>query len=113
MNRRNFVRAGLAGGAALASVRVIASEPVEPTASASAPEFELDEATISDLRSAMSSGKHSSSSLTRKYLERIEEIDKHGPAIRSVIEINPDALAIAAERDKDRKALRLRGPLHG
>jgi amidase len=115
MNRRNFVRAGLAGGAALASVRVIAREAVEPsvTASPSAPEFELDEATIADLRSAMSSGKYTSSSLTRKYLDRIEDIDTRGPAIRSVIEINPDALAIAAERDRERKTRRLQGPLHG
>src|SRR3954467_6041739 len=51
--------------------------------------------------------------LGRKYLDRIDDIDKHGPAINAVIEINPDALSIAAALDNARKAGRLRGPLHG
>jgi amidase len=113
MNRRNFVRAGLASGAALASVRLIAGETVERSAPAALPAFELDEATIADLQAGMASGKYTSHSITRKYLDRIDDLDKHGPALNSVIEINPDALAIAAEKDRDRKALRLRGPLHG
>src|SRR3989449_9460197 len=60
----------------------------------------------------MSSRKHSPHSLTRKYLDRID-IDKHGPAINSLIELNPDALSIATELDKERKAKGARGPLHG
>ena len=52
-------------------------------------------------------------SLTRKYIERIDDIDKHGPAVNSVIELNPDALSIASDLDKERKAGRVRGPLHG
>src|SRR5262249_49659349 len=51
--------------------------------------------------------------LTEKYLARIQEIDRQGPALRSVIEINPDALALATEFDRERKQKRLRGPLHG
>ncbi len=113
MNRRNFVRVGLASGAALASVRVIGREPDEPAAPASLPDFELDEATIADLRAGMSSGKYTSASITRKYLDRIEDIDQHGPALSSVIEVNPDALAIATEKDRERKTRRLQGPLHG
>ena len=56
---------------------------------------ELDEATIADLQAAMASGKLSARSLTEKYLARIEAIDQHGPAVNSVIEINPEALSIA------------------
>ena len=75
--------------------------------------FELDEATIADLQAGMASGKFTARSLTEKYLARIDEIDKHGPAVNSVIEVNPDALAIADGLDNERKAKRVRGPLHG
>src|SRR5213075_1581319 len=61
----------------------------------------------------MSSGRFTALTLTRKYLDRINEIDKQGPAINSVIESNPDALAIAADLDNERKAGRVRGKLHG
>ena len=75
--------------------------------------FELEEATIADLQAGMQNGKYTAVSLAQKYLARIEEIDKRGPAINAVIEINPDALAIARTLDKERKTHRLRGPLHG
>ncbi|HEY3104700.1 MAG TPA: amidase [Pyrinomonadaceae bacterium] len=117
MNRRSFVRRGVAGaaGAAAASVSVRArsvnhEEVAHPPSPAA---FELDELTVADLQGGMSSGKYTSQSLTRKYVERIDDIDKRGPAINSVIELNPDAPAIAAEMDKERKAGRIRGPLHG
>ena len=61
----------------------------------------------------MASGKFTVRSLTEKYLARIEEIDRGGPAVNSVIEINPDALAIAEALDKERKSKGARGPLHG
>ena len=61
----------------------------------------------------MQSGKYSSHRITELYLQRIDEIDKHGPALNSVIEINPDALAIADTLDTERKAKGSRGPLHG
>ena len=115
MNRRNFVRNSVIGGVGLASVRAIidentsaASAPISPP-----PAFELDESTIAELQSGMTSGKYSAQSLTRNYLDRIDEIDKRGPAINSVIELNPEAPAIAADLDKERKAGRVRGPLHG
>src|SRR5262249_38179759 len=66
-----------------------------------------------DLQSAMTSGKYTAHSLVGKYLDRINDLDKRGPAINSVIEVNPDAVAIASELDKERKAGRVRGPLHG
>src|SRR5436853_937103 len=61
----------------------------------------------------MASGKYTAHSLARKYLDRIDDIDKHGPTINSIIELNPDALSIATELDNERKAKGVRGPLHG
>jgi amidase len=75
--------------------------------------FEFDEITITDLQDAMKSGKHTARSITEKYLARIGQIDKQGPAINSVVELNPDALAIAEALDKERKDKGVRGPLHG
>jgi len=114
MNRRKFVRSGLVGSVALASVRALAgdrddSEPVPPRPQA----FELDELTIRDLQQGMASGKYTAQSLTQKYLVCVNEIDKHGPAINSVIEVNPDALAIASTCDNERKSGRQLAALHG
>jgi amidase len=75
--------------------------------------FALDEATISQLQQLMVSGKASSVTLVKKYLRRIEEIDRHGPALTAVIELNPDALTIASKCDTERKTKGPRGPLHG
>jgi len=75
--------------------------------------FEFDEVKVSELQAGMKSGKYTAASITQKYLERIEEIDRQGPGINSVIEVNPDALKIAAELDRERKAKGPRGPLHG
>jgi len=115
MNRRSFVRTGVVASFALASVRNLAEiesrasvEPGTPP-----PAFELNEATIDELQREMARGKYTAQSLTRKYLDRIDDTDKHGPAINSVIEINPDALSIASDLDKERKAGRTRGRLHG
>ncbi|MFN7994641.1 MAG: amidase [Bryobacteraceae bacterium] len=80
---------------------------------ASPPRFELEEATIDLLRKRMAEGSLTSQSLTKLYLERIAAIDKRGPELNAVIELNPDALAIAAALDKERKAKGARGPLHG
>src|SRR5213078_2473465 len=88
-------------------------DAVTPTITNPPPAFELDELTIAELQSGMASGKYSAHSLAKKYLDRIDEIDKHGPAINSVIELNPDALSIAGDLDRERKAGRVRGPLHG
>jgi len=98
-----------AGAAHSASARTSAASPVSSAAKA----FELDELTISQLQAGMSSGDFTAHSLAGKYLQRISEIDKRGPIINSVIEVNPDALAIAEAMDKERKAGRARGPLHG
>ncbi|MGA7629152.1 MAG: amidase, partial [Terriglobales bacterium] len=76
-------------------------------------DFELDEITIDGVQAAFQSGQHSSRSLTEKYLARIQEIDKAGPMLNSVIEISPDALQIAEALDRERNAKGARGLLHG
>lgn len=75
--------------------------------------FELNEMTIAQLREAMTSGAKTAESLAQIYMTRIDAIDKRGPTINSVIELNPDALAIARKLDEERKAGKSRGPLHG
>ena len=75
--------------------------------------FELDEVTVADLQAGMESGERTARSITELYLGRIEALDRQGPELRSIIEINPDALAIADELDAERAAGRVRGPLHG
>ena len=75
--------------------------------------FDLEEATIADLQHRMEAGQDTSRSLVEKYLARIDAIDRRGPELRSVIEINPEAGAIADALDAERRAGHLRGPLHG
>jgi amidase len=75
--------------------------------------FELDEETIGSLREKLASGKYTSEQLVQLYLKRIEAIDKNGPQLNSVIEVNPDAVAIAVAMDKELKAGKSRGSLHG
>nr|WP_315232374.1 amidase [uncultured Flavobacterium sp.] len=75
--------------------------------------FELDEETIGSLREKLASGKYTSEQLVQLYLKRIEAIDKNGPQLNSVIEVNPDAVVIAVAMDKELKAGKIRGPLHG
>jgi amidase len=80
---------------------------------AQAPVFDLDEATFPVLQARMASGKDTARSLAEKYLSRIEAIDRSGPTLHAVIEVNPDALGIADQRDAERRQGRVRGPLHG
>jgi amidase len=76
-------------------------------------EFPYAEASIADLQKQMAAGKLSSATLTSAYLQRIAEVDKTGPRLNAIIELNPDALSTAQELDAERLAGRLRGPLHG
>jgi amidase len=75
--------------------------------------FSLNETTIDQLQDMMRSGKTSSKAITKLYLDRIAAFDKKGPAINAVIEINPDAMAIAEQMDKERKSGKIRGIMHG
>src|SRR5258708_37242622 len=75
--------------------------------------FDLEEATIATLQQRMQSGRETARTLTEKYIARINTIDRNGPALHSVLELNPDALAIADKLDAERKSRGPRGPLHG
>ena len=77
------------------------------------PAFELEEFTIARLQEAMTTGKYTARQLVELYSRRIEAIDRKGPALRAIIEMNPDAIAIAESLDAERKAGNVRGPLHG
>ena len=105
MKRRQFLQTT----AATSIVSII-----NPVATLSAPApAELDELSITELQQGMQSGKYSARELVEKYSHRISDIDKKGPALASVIEMNPDAEQIAAALDRERKEKGPRGPLHG
>jgi amidase len=117
--RRKFLRNSVIGGVAAAiatTVKPVVTQALKryaPLYANDVSSFEFEEITIADLQDAMKSGKHTARSIAESYLERISQIDKQGPAINSVIELNPDALAIAEVLDKERKDKGARGPLHG
>ncbi len=113
--RRSFLQFTGLGGVALTSasmVIVAGNESSAETAERVKP-FDLDEITIAELQAQQASGKLSAVSLVKKYRARIKEIDQRGPSLRSVIELNPDALDIAAALDHERKTKGPRGPMHG
>jgi amidase len=97
-------------GPLFVAVTLAAPSPPQPPA---APAFDLEELTIVGLQQRMASGSDTARSLAEKYLARIDAIDHSGPALHSVIEVNPDALTIAGGLDAERKSGHLRGPLHG
>jgi amidase len=115
-DRRRFLQAGLLGGA-VATLAPTAASASEAGADASTEgqvkPSELDEITITELQDGLQSGKFTARALAEKYLARIEALDRQGPALRSIIEVNPDALTLAEALDKERKEKGSRGPLHG
>ncbi|HEV2399322.1 MAG TPA: amidase [Candidatus Sulfotelmatobacter sp.] len=116
-SRRRFLQNAVGAGAAAAVYPALgAAREIAPALRPPAPDvmpFELDEITISELQQGLNSGKYTARSLVEKYSSRIDELDKHGPAVNAVIQVNPDALSIAEELDRERKAKGVRGPLHG
>ncbi len=107
-NRREFLKTGAAGLATIALFRNVKGE-IAGFADGD-PFPELVEVTISELQAKMKSGQLTSRRLVEMYLERIKQVDSK---TRSVLEINPDALGIADQMDKERKKGKMRGPLHG
>jgi amidase len=107
MSRRELIGAGAA-----ASAFAVIGEASASKEKAAAP-FELEETTITEMQEGMRSGKWKAVQLVSAYRARIEELDREGPALHAILEINPDALAIAQKLDAERKAGRVRGPLHG
>ena len=111
--RRSLLRAGVVGGV-LASAGPMASLSSSPEELSAAPKpFELEEVTIAQLQEGLRSGRYTSVALVDRYIARIEELNLKQPELRAVLEINPDAHAIAEALDAERKKKRARGPLHG
>ena len=113
MKRRDFVKLAALSGATVMADRVLAKSAQPAARTSATPKvkpFELDELTLAELQAGLRSGRFSARALAKKYLARIEALDGAGPALRSVIEINPDALAIARDLDAEQKARGPRGP---
>ena len=102
MHRRHFLHFSLAAAAAPAAF-----------ASDSTMDLALEEATLDQLGAALREHRATAVALVRAYSARIASIDRAGPTLKSVIELNPDAEAIAQARDDEARAGRWRGPLHG
>ncbi len=122
MNRRNFLKNGSVASIAITTLAAASCNTAAPkdtkaqdTASTTnnPSDFALNEITIDELQQKMQQGAYTSRSVTEMYLKRIDEIDKKGPMLNAVIEINPDALTIADQMDSERKSGKIRGPLHG
>ena len=116
MDRRDFLRLAGMGCAFAFSSTVLSGEADLARGVRQArwvKSFGVEELTITQLQALVDHGKASSVSLTKKYLARISAIDRRGPKLNAVIELNPDALAIAGEMDHERMTKGRRGPLHG
>jgi amidase len=117
MNRRAFIRRTALGASALAAATTFSGCTTRPGAASAAraggKQFALEELTVLDLQRGMTSGRFTSAGLVREYLKQIDKLDRHGPRLNSVIELNPDALAIAKALDHERKTKSSCGPLHG
>jgi amidase len=117
MKRREFIQLAALGGAQVLAVGPAVAEPAREVGSARfvfySKSIKLEESTISGLQTAMRSGEETAVTLTKQYLRRIEELNRRGPELRAVLEVNPDALFIARELDRERKTKGPRGPLHG
>jgi len=119
MERRKFITGSTLLGLSLTAMPLAGSgfsthkEKAKAPAPTSADDFELNEATISQLQTQMQLGKLTSYKITQLYLKRIDEIDKNGHALRAVLELNPDVLKEAMELDDERRSGHVRGPMHG
>lgn len=115
MNRRNFLRNSSLAGITVVTAGVATSCNTSKTGTdaIAGDDFAWNETTIEQIQYQMQQGKLSSREITRAYLDRIKAIDQSGPTLRSVIEVNPDALSDAEARDRERKEGTIRGLLHG
>lgn len=118
MQRRNFIVAGAVAGVALSALSLNSCAPAAekkdgaPDKKAT-DDFDLDEATIDLLQQKMQNKEYTSHAITQLYLTRINAIDKNGPKLNAVIVLNPEALDMANDLDKERDNGKVRGPLHG
>ena len=112
-SRRRFMETGTSLLASAVVLRPHLPASSVPSALSDLSDFELAEWTIPQFQAAMRSGRYTSVRICQLYLARIEAMDRKGPSLGAMIELNPDALAIARQLDNERKAGRVRGPLHG
>jgi amidase len=116
VGRRQFLQTSFLGGISTATLPALAGARViqrdQARASAAIP-FDLAEASIADLQAGVAAGKYTIHQLVQKYLDRIEAMDKQGPAVNAIIELNPDALGIADAQDKQRQSGKPPGALQG
>lgn len=113
MKRRSFFKTTALGSTALALSGISSCTREKPRSfpgSYKPSEFEFNEITVSELQEKMASGGLTAEKICKKYLDRIHEVD---PLLKSVIELNPDAMNIARKLDEERKSGKIRGPLHG
>ena len=110
MHRRHFLT-GAAAATFATTVKATEGESSQDRAKTAA--FPLEELSLADLTNQINAGALSAERITELYLERIEQLDRQGPTVRAVIEINPDAQGIARALDGERKTKGPRGPLHG
>lgn len=110
MKRRNFIKS-IPATSALAATAFTLSE--RQTDLRNSPHFDLEETTIAELQKRMQDGSLTSEKITSLYLERINQLDKNGPKLNAIIQLNPDAVTIAKKLDDERKSGKTRGPLHG
>jgi amidase len=118
VSRRHFLQLGAVAGAGVSLSGAVAPHGAAAAAQSGDPDTikapsEFNEATIAQLQAAMATGHTSAVELTRFYLDRIAAIDRGGPILNSIIELNPDALAIAEQVDDLRRQGKVLGPLHG
>src|SRR5437867_5757938 len=117
MKRRDFLWQTAIGASAFLIIRTASGAAPQsgtaPAARNGRKSFALEELTVADLQRGMASGKFTAAALVRHYLQRIGEVDRKGPRLKAVIELNPDAFGIAEALDRERKTKGPRGPLHG
>ncbi len=121
LSRRELLGAGSLGAAAALTGGLTCSRQEGPASpihdSTPTPvgvdDFALSELSVLELQAAMESGQWTAHDITAMYLDRIEAVDRRGPELRSILEVNPEALAIADQLDRERESKGPRGPLHG
>jgi amidase len=113
MTRRKFIQSSVVGAVAATGASACSTVSGATDAHGAAEPFELAEWSIARLQTAMEAGELTARAVAELYIERIAALDRQGPTLRSVIEINPDALDIADQLDRERRAGGARGPLHG
>jgi amidase len=113
LSRREFLELGSLAAAGAALPGMLAAAGPRPGPAAARQGFTLDEVTIAQLQESQRAGRLTARGITQAYLGRIAALDRQGPTLRAIIETNPEALAIADGLDAERRAGRVRGPLHG